>query len=192
MQPVTFKIVVVGDSSVGKTAIIRKFALGSFDTQICPTVGADFTMKRFLSGDQNTKLSIWDTAGQERFRCLIPAFYRRAQGTVLVYDVSNRRSFDHLDDWLLEIEQYTTEKHVKMLVANKVDFLDIAVSQEEGKAFARRHKMLFVETSAKTGENINLAFQKLVEKMIEDLGATNDLNVRLGRSTTLPSFCNTC
>ncbi|CAD5116361.1 DgyrCDS5260 [Dimorphilus gyrociliatus] len=110
-------------------------------------------------------------SGQERFRTLTPSYYRGAQGVILVYDVSNRASFDRLEAWLSELETFST-KHdiVKMLVGNKVDHPQKLVSRDEGLKFARKHHMLFIESSAKTKEGVQCAFEELVEKILQTPG----------------------
>ena len=191
MVKITLKIVVVGDSNVGKTAIINRFAEGNFSGGNSPTVGADFKLKRFTTGEMTANVSIWDTAGQERFRCLIPAFYRRAQGVIIAYDISNRRSFHEVSNWLMEVDRFSTEKHIKMLIGNKTDSLERVVSREEGIAFARQHGMIFTETSAKTGEHVTAAFQELIETILQDPSfSVIDRNIQAERSAN--PVCKIC
>ncbi|GBL60004.1 Ras-related protein Rab-18, partial [Araneus ventricosus] len=112
-----------------------------------------------------------DTAGSERFRTLTPSYYRGAQGAILVYDVTNRQSFMKLDQWLYELETYSTRTNiVKMLVGNKIDKENRAVSREEGMKYARKHSMLFIEASAKTCDGVQCAFEELVEKILQTPG----------------------
>ena len=194
MAKITLKVVVIGNSNVGKSAIIRRFAEDKYIDQNSPTVGADFKMKRFSTGEITANISLWDTAGQERFRCLIPAYYRRAQGVMFVYDITNRQSFNELNDWLMEVNRYATEKHIKMLIANKNDFIEQVVTREEGMAFARQHNMLFMETSAKTGACVTAAFQELIETILQDPSFTFIKNENLkvvDRSSPFPS-CKMC
>lgn len=115
------------------------------------------------------KLTIWDTAGQERFRTLTSAYYRGAHGIVLVYDITNRESFENIQHWLREIEIYSTnEDCVKLLIGNKIDdAANRTVSKKEGSAFAREHNMLFIEASAKTQDGINQAFEEVLQKILE-------------------------
>jgi len=118
------------------------------------------------------KLAIWDTAGQERFRTLTPSYYRGAQGAILVYDVSSRESFAKVEDWLNELETYSTNHDlIKMLVGNKCDKEgERMVSKEEGQKCARKYQMMFIEASAKTKEGVHIAFEELVEKIIQTPG----------------------
>lgn len=112
------------------------------------------------------KLAIWDTAGQERFRTLTPSYYRDAQGAILVYDVTSHASFQKLENWLNELDTYSTKSNiVKMIVGNKIDRDGREVSKEEGMKFARRHATLFIESSAKTKDGVQCAFEELVQKV---------------------------
>lgn len=112
------------------------------------------------------KLAIWDTAGQERFRTLTPSYYRDALGAILVYDVTSHASFQKLENWLNELDTYSTKSNiVKMIVGNKIDRDGREVSKEEGMKFARRHATLFIESSAKTKDGVQCAFEELVQKV---------------------------
>jgi len=168
----TLKILIIGESFVGKSSLLLRFTDDTFQSETPATIGMDFKTAK-LSIDGNTvKLAIWDTAGSERFRSLTPNFYRGAHGAILVYDVTNRTSFEKLDQWLQELEVYSTRSEVvKMLVGNKID--DAAnrqVTRQEGEAWARKHRTLFIESSAKTKEGVRMAFEELVEKIIQTPG----------------------
>lgn len=109
----------------------------------------------------------WDTAGQERFRTITSAYYRGADGIIMVYDVTNKDSFDHVKDWLAEVNRYATKDTCKLLIGNKNDRSDKAVSTKEGAALAEELGMPFLETSARTAENVERAFTKMAEELIE-------------------------
>jgi len=164
-----FKLLLVGDSGVGKTSLLLRFATSEFREAVNSTVGVDLKVKLVNFRGKRLKLTIWDTAGQERFRTLTSAYYRGAHGIILVYDISKRDSFEHVKDWLKEIEIYSTnEDAVIMLVANKIDKdSERQVSKEEGKAFARSRNMLFIEASAKTEQGVQDAFDELVQKILD-------------------------
>lgn len=122
------------------------------------------------------KLQIWDTAGQERFRTITSAYYRGADGIITVYDVTSQESFDHVQDWLHEVERYASPGTVKLLVGNKCDREDKVVSTETGEAFASNLNMPFLETSAKTAENVEAAFLAMASELIKAKGAKPSAN----------------
>lgn len=175
----TLKILLIGESGVGKSSLLLRFTDGTFDSQIGSTIGVDFKVKTMRFDGNNVKLAIWDTAGQERFRTLTPSYYRGAQGVILVYDVTRRESFVKLENWLNELDTYST-KHgiVKMLVGNKIDKVNHEVDRNEGLRFARKHSMLFIETSAKTCDGVVCAFEEVVEKIIQTPGLWEAENVK--------------
>jgi len=165
----TLKILIIGESGVGKSSLLLRFANDTFDPEISATIGVDFKVKEMDNHGNKIKLAIWDTAGQERFRTLTPSYYRGGQGAILVYDVTCRESFQKVEDWLTELETYSTSPDIKkILVGNKCDMEgERMVSRDEGKNFARRHQMMFIEASAKTKEGVQTAFEELVEKIIQ-------------------------
>ncbi|RNA29835.1 ras-related Rab-18 [Brachionus plicatilis] len=178
----TLKILIIGESGVGKSSILLRFTDDLFDPQLSATIGVDFKVKTLTIEGNKTKLAIWDTAGQERFRTLTPSYYRGAQGAILVYDVSCRETFTKLDNWLNELETFANKPDiVKMLIGNKIDKSNREVTKEEGLKFARKHSMLFIEASAKTKEGVEIAFDELVEKILQTPGLwenrSNGLNV---------------
>ncbi|KAK9289975.1 hypothetical protein L1049_008137 [Liquidambar formosana] len=165
----SFKVLLIGDSGVGKSSLLVSFISNSVDG-LAPTIGVDFKIKLLTVGGKRLKLTIWDTAGQERFRTLTGSYYRGAQGIILVYDVTRRETFTNLSDvWAKELELYSTNQNcVKMLVGNKVDRdSERAVSREEGIALAKEHGCLFLECSAKTRENVEKCFEELALKIME-------------------------
>eukprot|EP01087_Luapelamoeba_hula_P023461 TRINITY_DN862_c0_g1_i1.p1 TRINITY_DN862_c0_g1~~TRINITY_DN862_c0_g1_i1.p1 ORF type:complete len:131 (+),score=22.34 TRINITY_DN862_c0_g1_i1:99-491(+) len=117
-----FKLLIIGDSATGKSSILLRFTDDEFDEDHPCTIGVDFKVKLMDFGDKRINLTIWDTAGQEKFRALTSSYYRGTQGIILVYDVTNRASFQHLNDWLGEIDMYCNNSDVvKLLVGNKID-----------------------------------------------------------------------
>ena len=172
-----FKILLVGNSGVGKSSLLLRFTAGKFD-DLAPTIGVDFKVKTIDLRRKRLKLTIWDTAGQERFRTLTSTYYRGAQGIILVYDVTRRATFTDLSDvWLKEVDRYSTNKDcIKMLIGNKVDLEESArvVTKKEGIAFARQHGCLFLEASAKTSINVQRCFDELVHKIMDTPSLTAD------------------
>ncbi|NWZ45691.1 RB18B protein, partial [Brachypodius atriceps] len=167
----TLKLLLVGDSGVGKSSLLRRFTDGAFEPGLKPTVGIDFKVKKMVVEGRAVQLAIWDTAGQERFRTLTPSYYRGAQGVILVYDVTRKDTFTGLGKWLNELEMYTTNSSsVKMLVGNKTDKPDREVERKEGLQLARKHSLLFIETSAKTEDGVQEAFEELVIKILQAPG----------------------
>lgn len=167
----TLKILIIGESGVGKSSLLLRFTDDTFDIEQSATIGVDFKVKTITVDGNTVKLAIWDTAGQERFRTLTPSYYRGAQGVILVYDVTKRNTFAKLDMWLNELETYSTRTDiVKMLVGNKIDKEKVEVSREDGLKFARRHAMLFIEASAKTRDGVQCAFEELVQKIVQTPG----------------------
>ena len=195
----TLKILIIGESDVGKSSLLLRFTDDVFDPGLAATIGVDFKVKTVSVDGNKAKLAIWDTAGSERFRTLTPSYYRGAQGAILVYDVTNRQSFQKLDQWLYELETYSTRSNiVKMLVGNKIDKENRAVTREEGMKYARKHSMLFIEASAKTCDGVQCAFEELVEKILQTPGlwesenpqgfSLTDLNARPESSCT--GYCS--
>ncbi|XP_035643479.1 ras-related protein Rab-18-B-like [Oncorhynchus keta] len=168
----TLKILIIGESGVGKSSLLLRFTDDTFDPDLAATIGVDFKVKTIAVDGNSAKLAIWDTAGQERFRTLTPSYYRGAQGVILVYDVTKRDTFTRLENWLNELETYCTRNDlVKMLVGNKIDKEENRiVDRNEGLKFARKHSMLFIEASAKTRDGVQCAFEELVEKILQTPG----------------------
>jgi Ras-related protein Rab-18 len=164
----TLKLLVIGDSGVGKSSLLMRFIEDSFDEDQGPTIGVDFKSTVIDVLGNKVKLTIWDTAGQERFRTLTASYYRGAHGVIMVYDVTDRHSFDHITMWLNELEVYATNGNiVKMLVGNKIDKGDRDVTQKEGVEFARDKSMLFIEASAKDTTGVKQAFDEVTQKILD-------------------------
>ncbi len=157
-----FKVLLIGDSGVGKSSLLVKYADGYFTEQYISTIGVDFKVKmtHIPSVDKSIKLQLWDTAGQERFRCIISSYFRAAEVVVIAYDCTNRESFDNIGKWLAEVERYAPEKAVKMLCALKTDLTQHrVVSTQEGNDLADRLQVKYVEASAKTGQGVEEVFE---------------------------------
>ncbi|XP_055991244.1 ras-related protein Rab-26 [Sorex fumeus] len=164
---VAFKVMLVGDSGVGKTCLLvrfkdRAFLAGTFIS----TVGIDFRNKVLDVDGMKVKLQIWDTAGQERFRSVTHAYYRDAHALLLLYDVTNKASFDNIQAWLAEIQEYAQHNAVIMLLGNKVDSVqEHVVRREDGEKLAKEYGLPFMETSAKSGLNVDLAFMAIAKEL---------------------------
>jgi Ras-related protein Rab-18 len=164
----TFKIIIIGETHVGKSSLMLRLTDDKFETDQTLTIGVDFKTKIMNIDGVNIKLAIWDTAGQERFRTLISAYYRDALGAILVYDVTNKKTFENLETWLKELELHGTKSNIaKIIVGNKTDMPNREVSREDGIRFAKKHRTLFLETSAKTNENVRTAFEEVVKQIME-------------------------
>ncbi|KAF5952716.1 hypothetical protein HYC85_010660 [Camellia sinensis] len=159
MAPVSalakYKLVFLGDQSVGKTSIITRFMYDKFDNTYQATIGIDFLSKTMYLEDRTVRLQLWDTAGQERFRSLIPSYIRDSSVAVIVYDVASRQSFLNTSKWIEEVRTERGSDVIIVVVGNKTDLVDKRqVSIEEGEAKARDLNVMFIETSAKAGFNI--------------------------------------
>ncbi|XP_033894377.1 ras-related protein Rab-37-like isoform X2 [Acipenser ruthenus] len=161
------KTILVGDSGVGKTSLLVQFDQGKFiPGSFSATVGIGFTNKVVAVDSVKVKLQIWDTAGQERFRSVTHAYYRDAQALLLLYDITSRSSFDNIRAWLTEIHEYAQQDVVIMLLGNKSDMSsERVIKREEGEKLAREYGVPFMETSAKTGVNVELAFLAVAKEL---------------------------
>lgn len=165
-----FKIIVLGDGAVGKTSLTLRFSQGYFKEDYKMTIGVDFAVKTLRidtnNGPRTAKLQIWDTGGQERFSYIRPLYYRGAMGALLVYDVTKRETFEHLENWLAEVSKHCPSIPMVM-VGNKTDMPGRAVSLEDALEFAINHNMVYFETSAKQGTNVESAFGDLTRILID-------------------------
>ena len=193
-----FKIMIIGDSGVGKSSLLTRFADNDFKSDYLSTIGVDFKIRTTSLGDTNKviKLQIWDTAGQERFRSITSTYYRGAHGIILVYDVTSRKSFNNLQTWLNEIRQYAQPDVPCLLVGNKTDLKTRReVEPEEGKAFADSSNMVFIETSAKTSRNVDDSFQMMAMAIRDNLQrvslpkVTSKVDIIGGQSVKKASCC---
>lgn len=158
-----YKLVFLGDQSVGKTSIITRFMYDNFDRHYQATIGIDFLSKTMYLEDRTVRLQLWDTAGQERFRSLIPSYIRDSSVAVVVYDVSNRASFTNTTKWVEDVRAERGNDVVICLVGNKTDLGNDKrqVSTEEGEEKAKKDGLMFMECSAKAGYNVKSLFRKL-------------------------------
>ncbi|KAG9147394.1 hypothetical protein Leryth_019651 [Lithospermum erythrorhizon] len=165
-----FKVVLIGDSAVGKSNLLARFARDEFYPNSKSTIGVEFQTQKMEINGKEVKAQIWDTAGQERFRAVTSAYYRGAVGALLVYDISRRQTFDSIGRWLNELQTHSDMNVVTILVANKSDLKDAReVSTAEGKTLAEAQDLFFIETSALDSSNVSAAFQTVVREIFNIL-----------------------
>ena len=162
-----FKIVLIGDTSVGKSCLLTRFADDQFSESYVTTIGVDFRFKTMIVCDKITKVQVWDTAGQERYRSITNAYYRGAEAIMIVFDMTNKDSFTHIQDWMEEIVKYTGKDVVIIVGANKSDLNDRNVKKEEMEEFSKKKGIKIFECSAKTGDGVENAFKYMVETLIK-------------------------
>mmetsp|Transcript_8170 Transcript_8170/g.12537 ORF Transcript_8170/g.12537 Transcript_8170/m.12537 type:complete len:206 (-) Transcript_8170:396-1013(-) len=163
-----FKYIIIGDTGVGKSCLLLQFTDKRFQPVHDLTIGVEFGARMINVEDKLVKLQIWDTAGQERFRTITSAYYRGADGIIMVYDVTSTESFDHVNDWLKEVNRYAAEGTSKLLVGNKSDRTsDKVVTTDQAKEFADELGIPFLETSAKSAKNVEEAFLTMAGALIK-------------------------
>lgn len=161
-----FKVVLIGDSGVGKSNLLSRFTRDEFNLESKSTIGVEFATKSITTNGKVIKAQIWDTAGQERYRAITSAYYRGAVGALLVYDISKRLTFENLERWLQELRDHADVNIVIMLVGNKGDLRHLrAVGQDEVIAFAEKHGLACIETSALESTNVETAFMRLLSEI---------------------------
>ncbi|XP_072170491.1 ras-related protein Rab-8-like [Diadema setosum] len=164
----SYKILLIGGSSVGKTCLLRRYVEGDFPTNSKATLGLDFKIRTMVLDREEMRLQLWDTSGQERFRSMTQAYYRGAAGVVLVYDVTAEDSFSTLSDWLGDVGMYAPENVKVILVGNKCDVEEErSVSRQAGEEFAKEHGLKHFEASAVTNQNVVEAFEYLARLLME-------------------------
>ena len=193
------KLVVIGDSGVGKTNFIFQFTEGRFSSVHVTTVGFDYKSKiiKLPNKKKVIKLQIWDTAGQERYMALNKNLFQKVQGIILMYDLTNRDSFEHVQSWLNLIKKNVSNKTV-MLVANKLDLAEEKriVTEEEGEDIGKKNDMLFFEGSGASGENVDKIFTKMAEEVYTKLidersekGEYENKNLKLDKNKSEKKKC---
>ena len=169
-----FKVLLVGNTGVGKSSLFLRFVDKIWNDAFVPTIGVDFKTKTLNINNKNIKLQIWDTAGQERFRTIISSYYKGAHGILLIFDLTETESFESLKNWLIEIEKNANKNVIKLLIGNKCDLDDQRViSFEKGKDFAEQFNMKYLETSAKNDYNVTESFG-ITRKELMDASKDNE------------------
>ncbi|QDS73243.1 Ras- protein Rab-6B [Venturia effusa] len=161
-----FKLVFLGEQSVGKTSLITRFMYDTFDNTYQATIGIDFLSKTMYLDDRTVRLQLWDTAGQERFRSLIPSYIRDSSVAVVVYDVTNAKTFEQTRKWVDDVRGERGTDVIIVLVGNKTDLSDKReVTEQQGADEARKNNLMFIETSAKVGFNVKLLFKRIAQAL---------------------------
>ena len=161
-----FKLLIIGDSGVGKSSLLMRYADNTYTESYISTIGVDFKIRSLNIDGKEIKLQLWDTAGQERFRTITQSYYRGAHGIVLVYDITDIVSYTNVTRWMKEIERYANDNVVNLLVGNKCDMeSNRTVSYVKAKQFAQSLGLTFLETSAKETTNVTKAFETLVKEI---------------------------
>ena len=163
-----FKLVIIGDSGVGKSCLLLRFTDDTFTENYYSTIGVDFRFKCLEIGERKCKLQIWDTAGQERFKTVTSAYYRGADGIIIVFDQTEKDSFNNIENWIEDISRYSTDDPVKIILANKDDIKSDkkAVSDMDINELEKKTGIEVIKTSAKTGEKVKYAFEKITQKLL--------------------------
>ena len=179
-----YKVVLIGDSGVGKSNLLSRFSRNEFDLDARSTIGVEFSTKNITIDDKIIKLQIWDTAGQERYDSITSVYYRGASGAILVYDTTKRETFNHINKWYKELANYT-EKIRVILIGNKYDLKNLReISTEEGEKYAKENNIIFAETSALTSHNVHDAFIKIGEDIYRNKMKERIIAVTERRSTS--------
>lgn len=161
-----FKVVLIGDSGVGKSNLLSRFTRNEFTLESKSTIGVEFATRSIQTEGKTIKAQIWDTAGQERYRAITSAYYRGAVGALLVYDIAKHASYENVERWLKELRDHANANIVVMLVGNKCDLRHLrAVPTAEAQGFSEKQSLSFIETSALDSTNVELAFQTLLTEI---------------------------
>ncbi|XP_037106327.1 RAB6B, member RAS oncogene family a isoform X1 [Syngnathus acus] len=188
-----FKLVFLGEQSVGKTSLITRFMYDSFDSTYQATIGIDFLSKTMYLEDRTVRLQLWDTAGQERFRSLIPSYIRDSTVAVVVYDITNANSFRQTTKWIDDVRTERGSDVIVMLVGNKTDLAEKRqISVKEGEQQAKELSVMFTETSAKTGHNVKQLFRRVASALpgiegIQETGKEGMIDIKLDKVHESPT-----
>ena len=164
-----FKLILIGDSCVGKSNILLKYLKNEFDPNSRATVGVEFGTKNIIINNKKIKIQIWDTAGQERYRSITSAYYKGAKGALIVYDITRKCTFDNIDKWISDLKLNGDKNICIVILGNKSDLDDKReVSKGDGIKKSEMYKTAFLETSALNGDNIGKAFDEIIEQIIQN------------------------
>ncbi|KAI0983096.1 hypothetical protein GJ496_008394 [Pomphorhynchus laevis] len=183
-----FKLLLIGDSGVGKTCMLNRYVEDNFSTTFISTIGIDFKMRKIEMEGKQIKLQIWDTAGQERFKTITTAYYRGAMGVILVYDITSEKSYDNIKNWIKAIENNASDDVEKMIIGNKCDMeSNRQVPRERGEQLAKEYNVKFMETSAKQNQNITQAFEDITYRIKHKVEARKSYQQKQSGRTVDPS-----
>lgn len=175
------KIMLIGDSNVGKSSLLKKYIKNEFSHSYITTIGIDFQIKYLNVCNKKIKLQIWDTAGQERYQIVAKNYFNSSDGFIIVYDITKRHSFDNMNNWIEQITDYAPNYSKSVIFGNKQDLKDMReVKYIEGQELAKKSNFKFYETSAKEGINLNEGFEYLVKEILGDIAS-----VKAGRKSTI-------
>ena len=170
-----FKLILIGNSGVGKSCILQRYMKHTFQETYKCTIGVDFLMKSLIINGKTVKLQLWDTAGQEKYKSMVSSYYRGANVALIIFDLTNHISFDALPSWIENYYKNGPEQKNIILIGNKKDLeVERQVTQEEAETFAETNNMIYFETSAKDGENIDYVFNYAAEKLLEFYSGNNE------------------
>ena len=189
-----FKVLLLGDTDVGKSSLILRYTEETFNSKLVNSIGVDFKMKKKEIDGKIIKVQIWDTAGHERFRSITYSYYRGANAIIIVFDITDKKSFLSITEWLKQIEKHAKENVFKFLVGNKSDLAEERkVTYEEAKEYADEHDLPYIETSAKEGININELFESSIKSFLSSnkyIGG--DKNIKLNNQSTTSEKSDCC
>ena len=189
-----FKVLLLGDTDVGKSSLILRYTEETFNSKLVNSIGVDFKMKKKEIDGKIIKVQIWDTAGHERFRSITYSYYRGANAIIIVFDITDKKSFLSITEWLKQIEKHAKENVFKFLVGNKSDLAEERkVTFEEAKEYADKHDLPYIETSAKEGININELFESSIKSFLSNnkyIGG--DKNIKLNNQSTTSEKSDCC
>jgi len=186
------QLLIIGNSSVGKTSILTRYSLKNFNENYLATVGLDFFSKDETIDNKIIRIKIWDTAGQERYKSFTKCFFQKAQGIMIVFDVTSKKSFNDLKFWIESLKTYKLEDISSfpiIIIGNKVDLPKREVTKEEANNYAREYHFHYYETSAKTGEGIDLAIRDLVKKVMNSEKKNGNNNIKLNQTKKKSGKC---
>ena len=189
-----FKVLLLGDTDVGKSSLILRYTEETFNSKLVNSIGVDFKMKKKEIDGKIIKVQIWDTAGHERFRSITYSYYRGANAIIIVFDITDKKSFLSITEWLKQIEKHAKENVFKFLVGNKSDLSEERkVTYEEAKEYADKHDLPYIETSAKEGININELFESSIKSFLSNSKYIwEDKNIKLNSQSTNSEKNNCC